>query len=249
MMSLRHHLTRVLKRVLPQSLVRAIVYRNEHRYVAGLRVNSRAAVFEAIYRDGIWGGQAEGADFYSGSGSHSPAVVQPYVSAVTAYLGTLEHEAVVVEVGCGDFYVGSQLLPACHRYIACDIVSPLIERNRERFHDPRLTFEVVDAVKDPLPQGDVLIIRQVLQHLSNADIARIVVKFAAYKHVIVTEHLPSLEGFRPNIDKPTGFDIRLKSSSGVVLTDAPFHLAVGSARVLCEVPEGPGLVRTIAYKM
>jgi len=246
-MSIRSHAVRALKRMLPQSLVRAIAYRAETRYLARLRNKGRAAVFESIYQEGIWGGRADGEHFYSGSGSREPAIVEPYVTAVSRYLDGLGQRLAVVEIGCGDFFVGSQLIDFCDRYIACDIVSPLIERNRQAFSDPRLSFEVIDAVKEPLPGGDVLIIRQVLQHLSNDDIAQIVGKFAAYRYVLVTEHLPSAVSFTPNLDKPTGFDTRLNCLSGVVLTAEPFNLQPQSSSVLCEVPEHTGIVRTIAY--
>ena len=246
-MSLRTYAVRALKRMLPQSLVRSITYRAETRYAARFPGKSRAAVFESIYRDGSWGGRAEGEDFYSGSGSRQPAIVEPYVAAVSRFLDGLGKRPVVVEIGCGDFHVGSRLVDSCDQYVACDIVGSLIERNRQRYRRSRLRFEVIDAVKDPLPQGDVLIIRQVLQHLSNADIAQIVRKFAGFRHLIVTEHLPSIELFTPNLDKPTGFDTRLKTSSGVVLTAEPFNLQHQSSFMLCEVPEHVGIVRTIVY--
>lgn len=246
-MGLRTYAVRALKRMLPRSLVRAITYRAETRYAARLPDKGRAAVFESIYKDGIWGGRAEGEDFHSGSGSHEPAIVEPYVAAVSRFLDSLGQRPVVVEIGCGDFFVGSRLIDSCDRYVACDIVGSLIDRNRLRYSHPRLSFQVVDAVKDPLPHGDVLIIRQVLQHLSNADIAQIVGKFAAYRHVLITEHLPSIESFTPNLDKPTGFDTRLKCSSGVVLTAEPFNLKPESSFVICEVPEQVGIVRTVVY--
>ncbi len=103
-MSLRTYAIRALKRILPQSLVRAITYRAETRYAAQLPQKSRAAVFETIYRDGIWGGRAEGEDFYSGSGSREPAIVEPYLAAVSRYLDGLGQRPVVVEIGCGEFF-------------------------------------------------------------------------------------------------------------------------------------------------
>jgi hypothetical protein len=175
--------------------------------------------------------------------------VEPYVHNVLAFLTGLGHRPIVVEVGCGDFFVGNRLVEACERYVACDIVASLIERNRQHFDHPRLRFEVLDAVKDPLPSGDVLIVRQVLQHLSNADIAQIVPKLTAYRRLIITEHLPGTKAFTPNLDKPTGFDTRLNRSSGVDLTAPPFGLAPASAAVLCEVPEQVGIVRTIVYTL
>jgi hypothetical protein len=246
--AIRRYASRTLKRLLPGSLVQAYVYRAERRLLADLQGQGRAGVFDFIYRNGVWGGKGED-DFYSGTGSREPTIIEPYVTAVGGFLHSMESRPVVVEVGCGDFFVGSRLVEYCERYIACDIVAPLIARNRQRYLDPRLSFQRVDAVDDILPSGGVLIIRQVLQHLSNADIARVVPKLAAYRYVIVTEHLPSNAGFVPNLDKPTGFDIRLHCESGVVLTEKPFGFVPSSSRLLCQVPEQVGVVRTVLYTM
>ena len=57
-------------------------------------------------------------------------------------------------------------------YNGVDIVDELIEHNRKTFRHPNIRFHCMDAAKDnvDLPFGELLIIRQVLQHLSNADI-------------------------------------------------------------------------------
>jgi hypothetical protein len=246
-MTIRSRVVRAAKRVLPRWVLDVIAYMAERRYLARLGTTDRRAVFSGIYEEGIWGGRNEGADFYSGSGSHDLGIVGPYVSAVSQFLGQLDRLPIVVEVGCGDFFVGSQLVGSSERYVACDIVASLIERNRGQFIDPRLSFQVLDAVVDDLPKGDVLVIRQVLQHLSNADIVQVAGKLVAYRHVIVTEHWPPGDPFVPNLDKPTGFDVRINRNSGVVLTAAPFNLRPTAERVLCEVSEAFGRVRTIAY--
>ena len=69
-------------------------------------------------------------------------------------------------------------------------------------------------------------VRQVLQHLTNSEIIKFVEKVkSSYEYLICTEHLPSNNDYIPNIDKPTGADIRLGIGSGIDLTRAPFNLA------------------------
>jgi hypothetical protein len=68
----------------------------------------------------------------------------------------------------------------------------------------QIAFKLLDLVKDKLPAGDVAIIRQVLQHLSNDQIARFVARASNYGFLVVTEHLPSRPDFRPNADKLAG---------------------------------------------
>lgn len=216
-----------------------------------LRRSPPKEMFSEIYKNRLWGAHD---DFSSGSGSHTESIVGPYVEAVRRHLETLGPGLTVVDIGCGDFAVGSRIADMCSAYVACDVVPELIERNRRRFQAPGLRFETVDAVADTLPPGDVVCIRQVLQHLSNAQIAAIVPKLAQYRHWVITEHLPAAPDFEPNRDKRAGHDIRLLSGrSGVVLTAAPFNARPQREQVLCEVPEAvagvAGVIRTVAYSL
>lgn len=210
-----------------------------------------AEVFERIYRHSAWG-RAPQTDtpFYSGPGSHDPAIVEPYVQAIKHFLAGLDSAPDAVDLGCGDFHVGRQLREHCAAYVACDIVPALIDFNRDRFGGLEVDFRVVDITRDALPEGDVAFLRQVLQHLSNEAIAQVVPKLqSAFSHLILTEHLPRSEHFPANLGKPTGPDIRLSCGSGVVLTAAPFNLQVRSEHVLCEVPQFGGVIRTTAYEL
>jgi hypothetical protein len=204
-------------------------------------------VFETIYRKKMWGGHVLGGRFYSGSGSRRKRLTEPYIAAVGAYVAGWGAKPVVVDIGCGDFHVGRQLTVLARRYVGCDIVPSLIEHLRDQFQDPRLEFRLVDAIEDPLPRGDVALIRQVLQHLSNAQVALVLPKLIQYKSVIVTEHVP-YGHFVPNVDRPTGLDNRLCNHSGLVLTAAPFHFSPKGERTLCEVPQHGAVIRTIAYE-
>jgi hypothetical protein len=153
---------------------------------------------------------------------------------------------VVVDIGCGDFAVGSRLVDLAAVYHACDAVPELIDRNRQTFSIPGLAFAVVDAVVDPLPPGDVVIVRQVFQHLRNDQIAAIVRRLSQYKTWIITEHVPA-GIFKPNIDKLADGGNRLPNS-GVVLTEKPFKVKPQRSVTLCETEEYGGVIRTIAYR-
>lgn len=212
----------------------------------GAEGDTTPATFEQIYRDHLWGGDDHA--FFSGSGSHSPTIVAPYVEAVRAFLRRFDHPPSVVDLGCGDFNVGSQIRDLCGHYTACDVVPDLIEYNRRRFAALDVDFRLHDLRSDTVPVCDVLFIRQVLQHLSNADIAQGLERLQGRcRFLVVTEHVPARVDFPPNQDKPSGASIRVDFGSGVVLTESPFDLARESEEVLCEVPEYDGIVRTIAY--
>ncbi len=189
--------------------------------------------FQNIYKKSLWGKNA--APFFSGPGSHDAMVVDPFVKDILSFFASLPSLPVVVDLGCGDFNVGSKLFQASKLYIACDVVPELIEHNKENFLNKSIDFQCVDIVKDSLPAGEVVMLRQVLQHLSNQDIALVLPKLAAFKYVIITEHIPNTT-FVPNIDKPSGLGIRMhngiKKNSGVVITAPPFNFRVESAKAL-----------------
>lgn len=177
---------------------------------------SRSDAFDLIYMRGTWGDDGSGLP-YSGTGSRDEYIAGTWVEMVNAFLEALPSSN-VVDLGCGDYSVGSRLV--CDSYIGCDVSEVAIASNRKRF--PGVKFRKLDFVDGPLPEGDVGIVRQVLQHLDNASIGKFVRRALPYKYLIVTEGIPEGE-FTPNRDKPTGPNIRLPNGSGVVLSKPPFN--------------------------
>lgn len=201
---------------------------------------------EQVYEEHLWGGNHT--DFYSGSGSHLPEIVGPYVEAVRSFLSSFEEPLSVCDIGCGDFNVGRKLTAYTKRYIAVDIVPELIKRNKNLFQDERLEFHCMDIAAEKWPSGDCVMLRNVLQHLSNKEIHRIVPKLGDFKYVILTEHIPEGD-FTPNKDIISGQGIRLKKNSGVVLQAPPFHFKVKKSEQLLSQPaiEWDGLLVTTLY--
>ncbi|WP_204347037.1 class I SAM-dependent methyltransferase [Psychroserpens algicola] len=201
-----------------------------------------------IYEQYLWGGKAF--DFYSGEGSHDPKIVVPYLEAITTFFKSHNNTLTVCDLGCGDFNIGKHLFKYTLKYDAVDIVERLIERNKITFKEDHLQFHCLDIAKDQLPVADCVIIRQVLQHLSNVEINSVVKKLSDYKYIIITEHIPN-EDFIPNKDIISGQGIRLKHKSGVDLLKAPFNLKVTEQSILhTYVLEGnKGLILTSLYTL
>jgi hypothetical protein len=183
-------------------------------------------------------------------GSHNNAITSVYVKAISDFLKDFDEKPDVLDLGCGDFNVGSQIRGLSRSYVACDIVSELIDFNRNMFSSFNVDFRALDLVEDLLPKADVVFIRQVLQHLSNIQIQRFLPKLVgSFKWLVLTEHLPLQPDFPPNVDQGNSHNIRLGKNSGVVLTSPPFNLKVVEERILCEVREGNGIIRAIAYRL
>ncbi len=207
-------------------------------------------IFSEVYNRKAWGvANDTSAPFYSGPGSSEGTVVAGYVNAVSEFLRGLGKPD-AVDLGCGDFKVGSQIRPWCDLYTACDAVPELIDFNSRTYKQLDVDFRVLDITADALPEGDVVFVRQVFQHLSNAAIAKAMAKIIArYKYLVLTEHVPALAWFVPNVDIATGAGTRLMIGSGVVLTNPPFNLKVTSERTLCESPQFSGLIKTVVYTL
>ena len=186
-------------------------------------------VMTQIYDLKLWGGKDF--DFYSGKGSHDSKIINPYIERLIVFLQSHNNALVVCDLGCGDFNIGKHLTRYTRKYIAIDIVEKLIIRNKTLFKEDNLEFCCLDITKDKIPSGDCIILRQVLQHLSNTEIQDIIKKIAAYKYIILTEHIP-LGNFTPNKDIISGQGNRLKQNSGVNILETPFNLKIKEEKVL-----------------
>jgi SAM-dependent methyltransferase len=184
---------------------------------------------QQVYEMKLWG--SNNSKFYSGNGSHQPEIVQPYIEIVTSFLNSFKNPITVLDLGCGDFNIGKHLVKKTKNYIAIDIVTDLIHHNKEIFKADNLEFKCLDIAKDNLPSADCIIIRQVLQHLSNEEVKNVVEKLVTFKYIILTEHLPKGH-FTPNKNIISGQGIRLKKKSGIELLAAPFNLKVKQKKQL-----------------
>jgi SAM-dependent methyltransferase len=243
-------LKRLVKGILPKSVLQAREARLTRRRDREFSQLSAKDAFTKIYSEGLWGRSNSNQDsFSSGSGSRSRDVVVTYIDAVERFLTSLGKKPDVVDLGCGDFFVGSKIRHRCGGYIACDIVESLIARNVDVYRDMGVDFRVLDITSDELPGGDLVFVRQVLQHLSNQLILDAIPRIQSkYKYLLLTEHLPASNSFTPNIDKPTGPDTRLRFESGVVLTRPPFNMQAQRDVVLCEATVSGTLIQTRLYQ-
>ncbi|GAA4240328.1 class I SAM-dependent methyltransferase [Winogradskyella damuponensis] len=203
---------------------------------------------QQVYDLHLWGGKDF--DFYSGDGSHNIKIVEPYLHSVSTFLKSHNNSLSVCDLGCGDFNTGKQLINYTKKYIGIDIVENLIERNKTLFKAENLEFHCLNIVEDELPKTDCVILRQVLQHLSNTEIQKIIKKLSHYKYLILTEHLP-VGNFTPNIDIISGQGIRIKKNSGVNLLEAPFNLKIVEAQKLSQITldNNKGIIKTTLYRL
>ena len=204
-------------------------YRWIRRRLLGER-RFRRWLFQRVYADSHWG--ADGTEFYSGMGSRGAAAAV-YVDRMGAilqeYRTELGRPLRIVDLGCGDFQVGQALLAQVPdaSYVGCDVVPELVAYNQRRYGSDRVSFQCLDIVTDRTPDGDVCLVRQVLQHLSNAEISRFIAKLA-HPRIYITEGQPEVRTGPVNPDKSTGSSVRFDwatgKGGGVELDRPPFGL-------------------------
>jgi SAM-dependent methyltransferase len=230
---------RLLKRIVPrriQDLRTHVLVRRQRRVFRGLSVEE---TFERVYAEGRWG-PADAFD--SGDGSSRTELTDPYVALVRDTIADLGVRS-VADLGCGDFRVGRRLLEPGTEYVGVDVVESLIERNARQYGDEHVAFRHLNLVVDELPDAELALLRQVLQHLSNDEILAVLENTRKYRYLLVTEHVPTEDPIAANVDKSHGPDVRLLDRSGVFLDQPPFSLPT---RTLLELPYAPGeVLRTV----
>ncbi len=215
-------LKNTIKKFIPPSIVqwrsRRIAVREQKKFAD----KTVAETFGEIYEKNVWGG--EKGEFYSGAGSTEKYAAE-YAETVKKFIADKRVKK-VVDLGCGDFRVAAKFVSDDFHYTGCDVVFSLIKRLNEQHKSEAVEFRCVNVVEDDLPDGDLCLIRQVLQHLSNAEIEKVLRKARdKYKFLIITEHYPPPDAqFEPNLDIPHGPQVRTHLNSAVVLDKPPFNL-------------------------
>jgi SAM-dependent methyltransferase len=195
--------------------------RAQRRVVALLRrarLGRREEAFATPYATGHWGRMGS-QPYFSGPGS-LPENIGPYLRVVSQYIRANAIRS-VVDVGCGDFRASGALDLHGARYLGVDIVSHLIDHNTRHFGSSRVRFARLDVGRDPLPAADLCLIKQVLQHWSNADILALLPRLDVYEHVLILDGwLTASATPGRNLDIPTGPHFRL---CGLYLEAPPFN--------------------------
>lgn len=124
----------------------------------------RKHAFTQIYRTNFW--QCEETASGPGSTLNSTSTLRTFLPAI---IEALEIKS-VLDAGCGDINWIRETPLNIDYYIGVDIVPDLIEKNSELYASNWCLFKELDIVKDPLPQADFILCRDVLQHLSFKDV-------------------------------------------------------------------------------
>lgn len=222
-------------------------------YLSILRMRLRSLgrtneqVFDGIYKNHRWGKNPEAADgISSGSGSFAKNT-QPYEDLICAYIQN-HGIRTVVDVGCGDFQVSKRILNRLSvpvGYTGLDVSQVVIDRNNALFANDQTYFVQHDAALEKVPPADLVLIREVMQHLPNADIRKMLANLDPSSHILATNTV-AIRARKINIDLPPGSASRAGLGSGLVLDQPPFNCKVEE---LLRVPHSKWLTEIVTVRV
>lgn len=171
---------------------------------------SNAEVFSKIYKEDLWHGG-------SGAGSKLENVKE-YVDILQKYIDKPEVKT-VLDLGCGDWQFSKFLDLSSVSYLGVDVVESVVESNSTSYSASNIKFISRDITTYELPKVDLIICKDVLQHLCNKDVVTTLVK-------IITSSKFSLITNDFNPENTENKDIDNGNYRCLDLTLSPFYLDV-----------------------
>lgn len=169
---------------------------------------SHEEIFSTIYQMGTW--TSEG---FAQSGSQID-ITQEYVTYLQKFLEENEIKT-VLDIGCGDWAFSRYIDWTGIEYTGIDVVQDVIHRNQAQFSSPNITFIHENFLEMELPEADLILCKDVFQHLSNPDVLKTIKHCSKSKHCLITNYFdPSTN----NIEIQTGL------YRPIDLTAPPFNL-------------------------
>lgn len=166
----------------------------------GYNNNDVKDVFNDIYSRKEWGKGTP-----SGTGSEIKNSL-PYIEMLTKFVKD-NHITSITDLGCGDFNIMSNI-SFIHDvdYYGIDASSNMINRNKNLFsHMTNVHFQQGDISSATLPITDLVIIKDVLQHLPNDFVIRTLNNINKYKYVIIVNCFRDKNNKQPMLN--TNIDI------------------------------------------
>lgn len=178
--------------------------------------NSAKEIFTKVYSEAEWGRNDRGEGF-SGTGS-LVAFSKDYMLFLQKFISEKNIRS-VVDVGCGDWEFSQHIDWKGASYKGFDVVPSVIDKNNKKFSKSGITFECVDVINSELPRADLMLCKDVLQHLTNADISLILKQLPKYKYCLITNDISpdTLTSDNPEI-------LHRGSYRTLDLTKSPFNL-------------------------
>ncbi|MGV6876359.1 class I SAM-dependent methyltransferase [Pseudochelatococcus sp. B33] len=156
-------------------------------------------------------------EWHGGSGEGSfPIHTRGYVRFLEQFIRNNNIRS-ILDFGCGDWQFSRSVNWQGARYTGVDIVPSVIEKNKAAFQRDGIAFALYSGDPAELPEADLLIAKDVLQHWSNNAIAKFLPVIERYRFALLT-----------NCTNPAGETVNVDIEDGAFryldLREAPFGL-------------------------
>jgi hypothetical protein len=121
-------------------------------------------VFTEIFETAAWGSEESASGI--GSTMEQTEVLREALPGLLRELGV----QVFVDVPCGDWHWLRHVDLPVREYIGLDVVPQVVADNVERYGQPGREFRVHDLTRDVPPRADLVLCRDLLVHLSDAEV-------------------------------------------------------------------------------
>tara|TARA_Y100000590_G_scaffold22971_1_gene26420 strand:+ start:7951 stop:8643 length:693 start_codon:yes stop_codon:yes gene_type:complete len=142
--------------------------------------------FKFIYKNKYWQNIENGS--LSGSGSNEDTT-KNLIKELSTFVKDKEIKT-ILDIPCGDWRWISKINLDGKRYIGADIVPDLITENTKKYTNDNVKFKCLDLKTDILPNSDLIIVRDLLFHLTIQDIEKCLKNIFKhnFKFIAITNH-------------------------------------------------------------
>ncbi|SCY23232.1 class I SAM-dependent methyltransferase [Flavobacterium caeni] len=169
---------KIIKRIAPEWLLKWYRVRD----VSKFKNKSTGEVFTQIYNSNYW----KSSESASGTGSELEQT-KTLRSDIAQLINDKQIKS-ILDLPCGDFKWMQHVDLSDVKYTGADIVEELIVKNKQKYENENREFKVINLIEDPLPLNDMIMVRDCLVHLSEADILKALanIKSSGCKYLFTT---------------------------------------------------------------
>ena len=151
---------------------------------------SHREVFGNIYKNQLWGTGSDSSPL-SGGGS-LPSNAKSYVNFVKDFIIANDIKS-VVDFGHGDWRMWEHYKFENVSYLGVDIAEELSNSVQKEYGNSTRTFQQLDLSEQQIPDADLLISKDVLQHLPTVDVVSFLNQISNFDYAIICNDINILE--------------------------------------------------------
>jgi hypothetical protein len=161
-------------------------------------------IFTYFYETHFWNGGKIDSESVSGSGStlQETKVIREKLPELLKKYKFKKF----IDAPCGDFNWMKEVDLSCiDQYIGLDVVAELIKKNQQKYASSKISFAECDITVDSLPEADVFLCRDCVQHLPFKQIISFIknLKKSKTRYLLATTYTATQKN--DDIDLPGGY--------------------------------------------